>query len=132
LQQLWRKHDIAIYAPFALFDSDNHSFAIDISDLQTDSLRDAQPGRVADGQDRAMLDIPHTTQKLQNFFRTGDNWQLLGFLGGWNDFRQAPILMKRDSVEKTKRRYGNADRAWGELSFVCQVDLVGANLLRAE
>ena len=79
-----------------------------------------------------MLDIPHTTQKLQNFFRTGDNWQLLGFLGGWNDFRQAPILMKRDSVEKTKRRYGNADRAWGELSFVCQVDLVGANLLRAQ
>jgi len=22
-----------------------------------------------------MLDIPHTTQKLKNFFRTGDNWQ---------------------------------------------------------
>ena len=25
LQQLWRKHDIAVDAPFALFDSDNHS-----------------------------------------------------------------------------------------------------------
>jgi hypothetical protein len=79
-----------------------------------------------------MLDIPHTTQKLQNFFRTGDNWQLLGFLWRWNDFCKAPILMKRDSVEKTKRRYGNVDRAWGELPFVCQVDLVGADLLGAQ
>ena len=28
---------------------------------------DAKPGRVADRQNRATLDIPHTTQKLQNF-----------------------------------------------------------------
>ena len=49
LQQLWREHDIAIYAPFALVDSDNHSFAIDIGDFQANSFRDAQPGRVADG-----------------------------------------------------------------------------------
>jgi hypothetical protein len=38
LQQLWRKHDIAVYAPFALFDADNHSFAIDIADFQADSF----------------------------------------------------------------------------------------------
>jgi hypothetical protein len=55
------------YAPFASFDSDNHSFVIDIGDFQADSFRDAQPCRVADGQNREMLDIPHTTQKLQNF-----------------------------------------------------------------
>jgi hypothetical protein len=118
LQQLWRKHDIAVYASFALFDSDNHSFAIDIGDFQADSFRDAQPRRVAGGQNRAMLDIPHTTQKLQNFFRTGDNGQLLGFLGAWNDFRQAPILMKRDFVKETQSCYGEDDRAWSELPFV--------------
>jgi len=89
LQQLWRKHDIAVDAAFALFDSDNHSFAIDIGDFQADSLRDVQPSRVADGQNRAMLDIPHTAQKLQNFFRTRDDRQLLGLLGGRNDFLQA-------------------------------------------
>ena len=38
LQQLWRKHDIAVDAPFALFDSDNHSFAIDVGDFQADSF----------------------------------------------------------------------------------------------
>jgi hypothetical protein len=29
------------FAPFALFDSDNHSFAIDIGDFQADSFRNA-------------------------------------------------------------------------------------------
>ena len=37
--------------------------------------------RVADGQDRALLDIPHTTQKLQNFFRT--RGQLAAFGVSW-------------------------------------------------
>src|SRR6516165_4171230 len=32
-QQLWGKHDIAIFLPFALFDSNDHSFAVDIGDL---------------------------------------------------------------------------------------------------
>ena len=48
LVQLWGKHDIAVNAPFAFFDSDNHSFAIDIGDFQADSFRDAQSGCVAD------------------------------------------------------------------------------------
>ena len=65
-----------------------------------------------------MLDIPHTAQKLQNFFGTGDNWQLLGFLWSWNDFRQAPILMQRDSVKETKSSYRDEDSTGSELPFV--------------
>ena len=49
LQQLWREHHIAVYAPFAASDSDYHSFAIDIGDFEADSFRDAQSGCVADG-----------------------------------------------------------------------------------
>src|ERR1700741_2644521 len=101
-----------------VFDSDNHSFAIDIGDFQADSFRNPQPGRGADGQNRAMLDMPHTAQKRQNFFGTGDDWQLLGFLGGWNDFGQAPILMQRDFVKETKSCYRNEDGTWSELPFV--------------
>ena len=44
--------------------------------------------------------------------------QLLGRLGRWNDFFQAPVLTKCDLVEKTKGRYGDDNRAWSELSFV--------------
>src|SRR6516164_7293501 len=40
-QQLWGKHDIAIFLVFALFDSNDHPFAVDIGDLQSDSLGDA-------------------------------------------------------------------------------------------
>ena len=47
---------------------------------------DAQPGSVADRQNRATLDIPHTTQKLQNFpfspARRRAIPMLLGFLWG--------------------------------------------------
>src|SRR6202043_971106 len=80
-EELWGEHDIAIFLSFALLDSDEHSLTIDIGDLQADRLRDAQSGGVAGRQDRAMLDAPHTSQKLQNFFLSQDDRQLLRFLG---------------------------------------------------
>ena len=119
LQQLRGKHNITIHPPFALFDPDDHALTIDISDLEADSLGNTQSGSVAEGQNRAMLDIPHTSQELQDFFGAQDNRQLLGRLCCWNNVIQAPILTKGDFVEKTKRRYGDADRAWSKLSLVC-------------
>ena len=44
------------FLPLALFHSNDHSLTIDIGHLQADSLGDAQSSRVADRQDRAMLD----------------------------------------------------------------------------
>ena len=44
------------FLPFALFDSNDHSFAIDIGNFQAGSLRNAQSRSVAGRQDRAMLD----------------------------------------------------------------------------
>ena len=66
LQQLWGKHDIAIFLPFALFDSNNHSLAVDIGDFQADSLRNVQPGSITDRQDGAMLDALYAAQELQD------------------------------------------------------------------
>jgi hypothetical protein len=51
---------LTTFLPFALFDSNDHPLAIDVTDFQADSLRDAQPGSVADCQDRAMLDALDT------------------------------------------------------------------------
>ena len=118
LEELWGEHDIAIFLSLAELNSDEHSLTVDIGDLQADRLRDAQSGGVAGRQDRAMLDAPHTGQKLQNFFLSQDNRQLLRLLGHRNNFFQAPILMKCDFVEETKRRYGDDDRARSELLFV--------------
>ena len=44
------------FVSFALFDSNDHSLAVDIGDFQADSLGDAQPGSVTDRQDGAMLE----------------------------------------------------------------------------
>ena len=44
------------FLPLALFDSNDHSLAVDIGHFQPDSLGDTQPGSVANRQDRAMLE----------------------------------------------------------------------------
>jgi hypothetical protein len=68
------------FLPFASFDSNEHSLAVDIGDFQADSLRDAQPGSVTDRQDGAMLDALYTAQELLDLLRTQDNRQLLRLL----------------------------------------------------
>src|SRR5580704_5121081 len=109
LQQLWRMHDIAVFLPFALFDSNDHSLAVDIGDFQADSLRNAQPSRITDRQDGAMLDALYAAQELQDLLRTQDNRQLLRLLRRRDNFFQAPILMKRYFVEEAKSGYRGED-----------------------
>ena len=82
-----------------MFDSNDHSLAVDIGDFQADSLRNAQPSRITGRQDGAMLEALYAAQELQDLLRTQDNRQLLRLLRRRDNFFQAPILMKRDFVE---------------------------------
>ena len=120
------------FGAFALFDSDHHAFAINISGFKTDCLRDAQPSGVAGRQDGAMFETLYAGQKLQDFFRTQNNGQLLRLLGSRDDFFHDPIPMKSDFVQETKSSYGDKDGTGSQFPFVCQVDLVKANLLRTQ
>src|SRR5258707_2044794 len=131
-EELRGEHDIAIFLSFTLLDSDEHPLTVDIGDLQADRLRDPQSGGVAGRQDCAMLDAPHTGQKLQDFFLSQDHRQLLRFFGRWNYFFQVPSPMERDFIEETKSRYSDDNRAWSELPFVREINLVRANLLRSQ
>src|ERR1700724_4700605 len=97
------------FLSFALFDSDHHALAINISGFKTDCLRDAQPSGVAGRQDGAMFETFYAGQKLQDFFRTQNNGQLLGLLGSRDDFFHGPIPMKSDFVQETKSSYGDKD-----------------------
>jgi len=56
-----------------------------------------------------MLEALYAAQELQDLLRTQDNRQLLRLLGRRDNFFQAPILMKRDFVEKAKSGYGDED-----------------------
>jgi hypothetical protein len=40
--------------------------------------------------------------------------------------------MERDFIEETKSRYSDDNRAWSELPFVREINLVRANLLRSQ
>ena len=53
-------------------------------------------------------------------------------LGRRDDVFETPIPMKCDFVKETQGGYGDEDGTGRELLFVGQVDLVRANLLRAE
>src|SRR6516165_12559397 len=56
LEKLRREHHVTIPAALTLFDPDHHPLAIDISDLEENDLRDAQPGGVDRRQCGAALD----------------------------------------------------------------------------
>jgi hypothetical protein len=61
-----------------------------------------------------------------------NNWQLLRLLGRRDYHFQAPIFMKPDFVDETKSSYCDEGGTRSELPFVCQVDLVRANLIRSQ
>src|SRR5664279_3283478 len=46
---------IAVFAPFTLFDADDHAPAVDITDLQRHHLGDAQSGPVGHAQRRRLV-----------------------------------------------------------------------------
>src|ERR1700731_3054335 len=43
-EQLRRQHRVAVLAPLAVLDAQQHALGIDIADLERDNFRDAQPG----------------------------------------------------------------------------------------
>ena len=69
------------FAPFALFDSDDHSFAIDIGNFQASSLRNAQSRSVAGCQDSAMLDALDVSLRTAGLLR--DSRQRAMFEASW-------------------------------------------------
>ena len=46
VEQFWAEHDVAISAPFAALDVNDHPFAIDVADFQAGQLRVAEQRRL--------------------------------------------------------------------------------------
>src|SRR4030095_6376485 len=128
-QQPGREHHVPVFLPFTLVDADDHPLAIDVGRYQTYGLRDSQPSCVADGQDRAMLETQYTVEKAKDFFRAENDGQLLRLLGCRDSLFERPVLVKRDFIEKKKRRYGDQYGTGRQLLFVGQIQLVSPNLL---
>ncbi len=70
------QHGVAVLAPLALFDPDDHTGAVDVGDLERDHLRGAQAGAVVDAQRRPVLETRRRAQKTRHLLRAQDDGQL--------------------------------------------------------
>ena len=64
VQQLRGQHHVPILPALSLIDANHHPRAINVRCGESDGFRDAQAGRVASGQDGAMLGAADAGEKL--------------------------------------------------------------------
>jgi len=131
-QQFRRKHNVAIFLPFALFDPDHHALAVNVTRLQADGFRDPKTRRIARSQNRAVLDVFDAVQKLQHFFWAQNDRQCLGLFGCWNDVFDIPASMERDFVEEAQSCHGDEYGTRRQSLFVRQVHLISTNVFGTE
>src|SRR5439155_11854185 len=87
-----------------------HGSSVDIGGLQVDGLRDAQPGGVAGGQDRAMLGAADALEKMKNLLWAKNNGKPLWLLGSWDDLIEGPVLFQGNLIEKAQGGNSDEDR----------------------
>ena len=110
LEQMRRKHHVAVFVALALFDPDHHALAVDVGYLQRDHLGDAQSGAIGHTQCRLVFEPRRRIEKTCDFFRAQDDRQLRGTWINWVWFtmsaRPSVILKKNRSVETLWLRVG--------------------------
>ena len=100
-QESRREHHVAVLAPLALANPDDHPPAVDVGDAQPDDLGDAQAGGVCGHQDGAMLEAGDPLEELRNLVEAQDGRELL-HLPRRSDALHDPVLAERDPVEEAE------------------------------
>jgi hypothetical protein len=129
-QKLRRQHGVAFLAALSALDPDHHPFAVDITDLQCDHLRDAQAGRIRRGQGRAALQARHGFEKTHHLLGAEHHRQL-AWLTSVGDPLRYLGARERDPVEETQRADDLIEARPGH-ALGRQMNLIGANILQAE
>ena len=80
-QQLWREHDVAVLAALAVLDPDQHTAAVEITDLEGGDLRHPQPGTIGRGQRRSAAQPGDGLQEPLDLLAAQHDRQLLWLLG---------------------------------------------------
>ena len=86
VEELLRKHDVAVLAPLALIDADRHAVAVDVRGPQVEPLVDAETGGVERHEDRAVLQVGNRVEERE------------GLLGGEDDRELPPGLLVGDPL----------------------------------
>src|SRR5882757_2061000 len=76
LEQMRRKHHVAVLVALALFDPDHHALAVDVGYLQRDHLGHTQSGPIGHTQCRLVFEPRRRIEKTRDFLRAQDDRQL--------------------------------------------------------
>src|ERR1700688_853013 len=79
-EQMRRQHHIAVLAAFALLDTDQHAFAVDVADLERDHPRGEQSRSVSHAHRRLVFEPRRGIQQPRHFFRAKNDRQLAGLM----------------------------------------------------
>ena len=101
-EEFRRERDVAIFLSLTLIDANDHSFAINVRGLQRDSLGNAQPCGVADGQNRSMLHTAYAVEELEDFLWAQNDRKLLRRLRCGDDLIKGPLPFERDLVQESQ------------------------------
>ena len=121
IEELWWQHDIAVFPALALFNPNDHAFAVDRGGFETNGFRNSQAGCVTDRQNRTLLEVIHGTQEARYFVLAQHDRKLLGLPAGRNVVLDNPGPFEGDGVEEPKRGDRDNDRTGRETSFPRQV-----------
>src|SRR5208337_4033369 len=130
-EQLGAEQHIAISAPFAALDVNDHALAVDVGDFQVRQLRVADAGGIQRHHDGAMEGSAGRVDKLRDFSLAQDRRQTMG-LFRIRRLRDAPAPLERLGVEKTQGRQTYRHSARRQLPLLKQFGLVFANVPRAQ
>src|SRR5450432_3125818 len=76
VQQSWTEEGVTILGALALFDADEHAFAVDIGDFERDCFLDAQTCAVASHQNGAVLDAGDLLKEVLDLGAAEDDRQV--------------------------------------------------------
>src|SRR3984957_14596635 len=78
LEQMRRKHHVAVFVALALFDPDHHALAVDVGYLQRNHLGHSQSGPIGHTQCHLVFEPRRRIEKTRDFLRAQDHRQLAG------------------------------------------------------
>ena len=109
VQQVRRQHHVAVFAAFALLHADQHTFAVDVGDLERNHFSSAQACAIGHAQRRPVLEPWCRIQQTHDLFRTEHHRQLAGLM---NEVRMLDdgVSLERDPEKEPQRRYVTIDR----------------------
>jgi len=122
---------IAVFAPFAPSDPDQHALGGDVRDLQLRPFPQAPSTGIDHPQTHAGFRLVDQGQQVPDLLRTPHDWQCLA-VSGSNEVEDRPWSLQRALVEEPDPIEVNAEGALGDLLLVEQEQEGPAELFCAE